>query len=85
MKEIKYRWNGADGSLHVRKFEVPDAAQKYMGEDKYGRQVWEEDILKDEYGNEVIAGYLTLPLEQMEKVHDEIVSVRPSNRKDVWK
>ena len=39
----------------------------------------------DEYGNEVMAGYLTLPLEKMEKVCDELLRARPADRKDVWK
>lgn len=84
MREIKYRWHGADGSLHFRTLEIPDAAQKYLGEDKHGREVWEEDILKDDYGNEIIACELGLPTEKLEKVTDEIVRVRP-NRKDVRK
>lgn len=68
MREIKIKWFGADGVLHTRRDVLPDSAKIYMGVDKAGREVWTDDILEDEFGNRIRAGYLTMPLEKMRKV-----------------
>ena len=68
MREIKVRWFGADGSSHTRRIEIPDSAKIYMGVDKFGREVWTDDIVEDDFGNRIRAGYLTMPLDKMSKV-----------------
>ena len=85
MRIIKVRWYGANGSIHYRDMEIPESAQIYMGEDKCGRSVWEGDTLVDEFGNEMIASYLSIPVEKMEKQCYHIREDAPTNRKEVWK
>ena len=86
MKEIKYRWYGADGTRHYRRDELPDSAEIFIGNDKDGREVWSGDTVIDDFGNELSAEPARLPIERLRKKTDHI---RPAgylyDRKDVWK
>ncbi|MBR4152598.1 MAG: hypothetical protein IKT98_06515 [Selenomonadaceae bacterium] len=39
MKEYKFRWYGADGTINYRRVEVPSDAEIYIGRGKDGREI----------------------------------------------
>lgn len=89
MKEIKFRWWGADGSYHSHTWEVPNEAEQMVGLDRDGREVYENDTVLDDFGNETLIkltpSLIGLKIGFMRKKCYHISDDAPSNRKEVWK
>lgn len=59
---IKERAQIYDGCYH---YVEPETVVQYIGVDKSGKEVYEGDILIDEFGNECRAGLFSFPVEKM--------------------
>lgn len=46
-------------------FIKPESVAQLVGHDKHGKEVYEGDTLLDEFGNEICAGFVTIPIELM--------------------
>ena len=52
---------------NVGRFVVePESVKQFIGVDKHGREIYEGDIVADEFGNEFKASFVILPFDRME-------------------